>query len=165
MKIAVLSDIHSNLVNLSKVRTAIEEEKVAAVFCCGDIQTEDVLIEFKRWKMPIYLCWGNADIALREKTENNELDHGHVKISDEYGEAEIRKRKIAFTHTDELARKLAGMKKYDLVFYGHTHTPWISVQEETTLVNPGEVAGHFGPATFALCELDGKMKPELKVII
>lgn len=164
MKVAVLSDVHSNLVNLTKARKIIEEAKVEAVFCCGDIQTEDVLIEFKRWKMPVYIVWGNADFSLREKFSAGDLDQGHVQSFEDYGEVELSQKKIAFTHYDELARKLAGTRKYDLVFYGHTHTPWISHQEETALINPGEIAGQFGPASLALCDLEDEINPELKIL-
>jgi len=40
-------------------------------------------------------------------------------------------------------------KKPDIVFYGHTHKPWIEEKGGLTLANPGTLGGVFAKATFA----------------
>lgn len=37
MKIAIISDIHSNAVALKRVLNRIKEEKVKQIYCCGDV--------------------------------------------------------------------------------------------------------------------------------
>lgn len=92
--------------------------------------------------------------------------------------------KIAFTHSPSIAQELAETGKYDYVFYGHTHRPWIeemrinadvintadqrgnniSVNQQKNqrksafLVNPGTLAGMFYKATFAVLDTEtGKL--------
>ena len=76
--------------------------------------------------------------------------------------APARQRKIAFNHFPDFAKKLAQSGKYDVVFYGHTHRPWDEkvpvprslgeVGGECHMINPGELAGQFYKATFAIYE-------------
>jgi predicted phosphodiesterase len=70
------------------------------------------------------------------------------------GVIEIKRKKIAFCHYDWLAGKLFETKSYDFVFYGHTHTPWEERRAKGLLLNPGEVAGQFGHASFAIIDLE-----------
>jgi putative phosphoesterase len=128
MKIAVLSDIHSNLVNLAKAKKIIDDESVEAVFCCGDIGQKMFYWSSRDGKPCLYLL-GNADYSLRERMSSGVLDLGHIEVFDEYGEKKLQGRWIGFTHEEILAGKLAGIGKYDLIFFGHTHTPAIKKQE------------------------------------
>ena len=63
----------------------------------------------------------------------------------------------------ELLLKLAESGKYDFVFYGHNHKPWIEEIGETFLANPGTLAGLFNKATFAILDTENK-KLELKIL-
>ncbi len=59
--------------------------------------------------------------------------------------------KIAFCHFPEVAKELALSGEYNLVFYGHTHKPWMETLENgCQLINPGTLAGMFNKATFAV---------------
>jgi len=155
MLIAVLSDIHGNVENLKRARK--ETEEAAIYICCGDIQDEEVLEEFAAWKQPVYLAWGNADVIVREKKLPK-----NVKAF-EVGELEIDKLLIGFVHFDFAAVEMANEGKYDVIFYGHTHTPWIKKMGKTTIINPGEIAGQFGKPSFALFDTK-KLEPQLKVL-
>jgi putative phosphoesterase len=68
---------------------------------------------------------------------------------------------IAFVHYPDFAKELARTGKYDFVFYGHTHKPWVASvplsgttadqrKKEYTMLNPGNVAGEIYPPTFAV---------------
>jgi hypothetical protein len=82
-----------------------------------------------------------------------DLKFPQLKVYSDYGSI----KKIAFTHFPEIARKLSETKKYDIVFYGHTHKPWEENIGKTRMVNPGNLAGIFYKATFAIYN-DGKLK-------
>lgn len=164
MKIAIISDTHDNLPNFKSVIDWIEKEKIKIVIHCGDINSPAGLKEaIQRFSGKIHLVFGNMDdVSLFEKP----VSEKEIKEAIFYGEiGEIKKggKKIAFCHFPNIARKLALNKKYDLVFYGHTHKPWEEKIGKCELVNPGNLAGLFYKATFAVYDTkDGKL--ELKIL-
>jgi len=158
MRFAIVSDTHDNMANFTKVIDFLNTENITTLLHCGDISSEETVQEAeKNFKGDIYFVRGNADFHLEKTPDTLELDLGG--------------KKVAFVHYPELARKLAESKKYDLVFYGHTHRPW----EETVgnpstgsgrfcrLVNPGELAGQRYKPCFALYETETD-KLELKIL-
>jgi len=154
MKIAVISDIHGNMAYLAKTKSIIDTEKIKTVICCGDIQSEDVFLELDSWKQKVYLALGNVDKDLEQKLESGLLYPEKLEYFKDFGVLNLEKKKIAFTHYDFYAKKLATEDKYDIVFYGHTHTPWEEKIGSTVLLNPGEIGAHFGKPTFAIYNLE-----------
>ena len=160
MKIAVFSDVHDHLVRWREAAEIIKSEEIKIGICCGDIGELDTLNKVASSFDSVYLALGNLDYKISNKKG---LFPENVKSSPDYGEIELDERKIAFAHRNSLAKQLTESEKYDIVFYGHTHTPWEEKIGDTVLLNPGEVAGHFGHATFAIYDL-AKMKAELKIL-
>jgi len=66
------------------------------------------------------------------------------------GEVGLGGKKIAWTHFPQFAKPLAVTGKYDAVFYGHTHKKHEEKIGKTLLVNPGNIMGNPGPASFAV---------------
>lgn len=157
MKIAVFSDIHDNLARWQEAAGVIKKEKIKIGICCGDATSPESLEEIAKSFEKLYLAFGNADYKLQRATG---LIPENVEYFEEVGEVEIEKKKIAFVHFDWIARELVKQNKYDIVFYGHTHTPWESTKSKTILLNPGEISGQFGPASFAIYNLT-KMNAKL----
>ncbi len=153
MKIAIISDVHGNMAYLEKAKNRIDLEKIKTVICCGDIQTEDVFMKLDTWSQKVYLALGNADIELGYKLTAGHICPKHLTYFNDFGVINLHKTKIAFTHYDFFARKLAKEGKYDLVFYGHTHTPWEERIEKSIIINPGEISAQFGKPTFAIYDL------------
>ncbi len=150
MKIAIISDTHDNLANFLKVINWLNKEKIQIVLHCGDVCRKETLEEIlKNFKGEIRLVSGNADLDLENLPE--------------IGEVEIEGNRIAFTHYPEIAEKLAETRKYDLVFYGHDHRPWEKKVGNCRLINPGNVAGVFYKATFAVYNTETD-KLELKIL-
>jgi len=164
MKIAVISDIHGNMAYLEKAKTVIDAEKLEIIICCGDIQDEDCFKYLDSWKQKVYIALGNADYKIRESLDRGTLWTEHAEISLDYGVLNIDGAKIAFCHYDSFARKLAQDDRFDIIFYGHTHTPWEEKIGKTILLNPGEITAQFGIPTFAIYNLK-TMKAELKILI
>lgn len=164
MKIAIISDIHGNDAYLAKAKAIIDAEKLEIVICCGDIQDEECFKELDSWKQKVYIALGNADYKIRESLHRGTLYAEHAEVVLEYGILNIGGAKIAYCHYDHSAKKLAESGKFDIVFYGHTHTPWEEKIGKTVLLNPGEITAQFGKPTFAIYDLAG-MKGELKILV
>ena len=159
MKIAVVSDTHDNIANFKKAIDWIKKEKIQLILHCGDISTQETIDEVRKYFVgDIKFVKGNADfnLDLPEKME--------IEIEDPpTPEATARRRKIAFAHFPDIAKKLAQSGKFDLVFYGHTHRPWDENIGNTYMINPGELAGQFYKPTFAVYD-NATEKLELKIL-
>lgn len=159
MLIAIISDVHNNETNLKKVLDYCRKKKIKKIICCGDLASEETL-DFlaDNFNPPgegeIFYTFGNMDNEqLREFQFVNV--YKNVNLFKKFGETEIENRKIAFVHFPREAEGLARTGRYDFVFYGHTHKPWISHLAATdshgkcVLLNPGNVAGEYYLPTFA----------------
>lgn len=163
MKIAIISDTHDNLENLKKALGKIKKERVNIILHCGDVASKETLnFLFQNFKGRVYLVLGNMDKDYGLDKENLE-GFSQLEFSSDIKEIEIENKKIAFCHRPEIAQNLAKSQKYDYVFYGHTHKPWMENIGQTKLINPGNVAGLFYRPSFAVCDLKtGKI--ELKIL-
>lgn len=160
MKIAVFADIHDNMLRWDEAKKIIATENIKTGVCLGDVSNLENLIEISKSFAKLYLTFGNMDYNLKFQTE---LFPKNVEWFEKEGEIEIAKKKIGIVHFDYLAKKMVNENKYDLVLYGHTHTPWEKKIGKTVLLNPGEIAGQFGPASFAIYDLS-KMKAKLVIL-
>ena len=153
MKIAIISDTHDNIQNVEKVIEILNSEKVIATFHCGDIISPFTLKKFSNLKSKIYIVFGNNDgdkIALLKNKPKN------AEFFNLIGEVEIKGRKILFTHYDIIAYAFAFTKKYDFIFYGHTHKAEVKKIGKTILINPGELAGYLNKPSYAILNLKNK---------
>jgi len=164
MKIAIISDSHDNLINFEKAVSWIKKEKIKTLIHCGDICAPATLkVALENFSGKVHLVFGNVDGDHFRITRASYEDLPQLKVWGELGEIEIGDKKIVFTHFPEFARGLAATGKYNLVFYGHTHQPWEEKIGKTRLVNPGNLAGLFYKATFAVYDTKtGKL--ELKIL-
>ena len=77
---------------------------------------------------------------------------------------EIDGIKIAFGHEPKKMLPVAENKKYNFVFYGHTHKPWMDVlKNDCIFANPGNLSDSGYLSTFAILDTETK-KLELKVL-
>lgn len=163
MKIAIVSDSHDNLANIEKAFDYINKEGVEIAIHCGDVCTSRTLREIlNKFNGKFHLVFGNVD-GDRSKMEEVAKMFPNCKIWGETGELIIEGKKIAFLHFPEFARNLASQQKYDFVFYGHTHKPFEEKIGKTRLINPGNLAGLYYKASFAIYDLkEGNL--ELKIL-
>ena len=150
MKVAIIADTHDNLANIKRIVKWLNKEKINLILHCGDINSPDTIEEIKNnFNGEAKFVCGNADIDLINIPESDEI--------------ELNNKKIAFTHFSDKAHSLAESGKYNLVFYGHTHRPWEEKVGNCRLVNPGEAAGQYNKATFAVYDAVSD-KLELKIL-
>ncbi|MFC1645236.1 metallophosphoesterase family protein [Patescibacteria group bacterium] len=152
MLVAIISDIHNNETNIKKVLNYCAENNIKKIVCCGDLASEETLnFLCDNFSGEIFYTFGNMDNEqLRDFEHVNQ--YKNADIFKKFGEAEIDGKKIAFVHFPDVAKKLCDTKKYDFVFYGHTHKPWEEKYSECKMLNPGNVAGEIYLPTFATWE-------------
>jgi putative phosphoesterase len=166
MKIAIVSDTHNNWANFKKAIEWIKKEKIQLILHCGDICSQETLDDAnKLFDAKIKFVKGNGDhgLDLPEKMELEVEGNPSAGASTELSRMSSGRVKIAFCHFPDLAKKMAQSGKFDVVFYGHTHRPWEEKIKKCHMINPGELAGHFYKATFAVYDTNTE-KLELKVL-
>ena len=136
MKIAILSDIHDNLWNLSAALDRVAAADV--LLCCGDLCSPFVMDLLAKFPREVHIVFGNNDADLFRITKKST---DRVRVHGEYFEAELGGRRVAMNHFDYLARPIAASGLYDVVCYGHNHRFRVERLEKTLLVNPGPVMG------------------------
>jgi hypothetical protein len=180
-KIAIISDSHDNEVNIKKALDYINKKHIKILIHCGDITSPCTLDEtiISNFIGEIHIVFGNTDDAeaLVETVKNLLSGRKNVKVHGDRGEININGKNIGFCHYPDEAKKLALTNQFDIVFYGHTHKPWLDKlkveskklkvtrvgSREMLLVNPGTLAGLFNKATFAIYDtFSGKL--ELKIL-
>jgi putative phosphoesterase len=180
MKIAIISDIHDNILNLKKVLDYCVQNKIEKIICCGDLaslETLDFLND--NFAGEIFFVFGNMDNDYLKNYPFENNQYKNTKIFKDFGETEIDGNKVAFTHFPRRAKELclsceseaaleSESRKYDFVFYGHTHKPFVSFVETTAdqgkkkckMLNPGNVANQIYPPTFAIWKTEeNKFEP------
>ncbi|MFH1661977.1 MAG: metallophosphoesterase [Candidatus Falkowbacteria bacterium] len=160
MKIAIISDIHDNLINLEKCLKWCKKNNIKEIICCGDVTNSETL-EFlsNNFKNSIYLIRGNMEIYDESEVEK----YSNIKYYGRFGSFELEGKKIGLCHEPFFVDEILEKNKCDMIFYGHTHKPWESEKNGTRLINPGTLSGTFQKATFAV--LDSKSwKAELKIL-
>lgn len=149
MKVAIISDTHNNWANFKKAIDWINKENIKLVLHCGDIQSQEVLDDAKKnFDGEIKFVKGNADWQIDLPA---------------FLEIDFNNKKIGFVHFPAEAKKMAQSRKYDMVFYGHTHRVWDEKVGGCHMINPGELAGQFYKPTFAVYDT-GTGNLELKVL-
>jgi putative phosphoesterase len=156
MKIAIISDSHDNLENLKKFFDFTKNEKIKILIHCGDVCNGETLKEIEKNFEQIYLCLGNADIK-----ESLLKEAKKTKIFEKEGKIEVSRLKIGFCHMFNLKEK--NLEGFDFYFFGHSHWPFLKKEGNCCLANPGNLAGLFYKATFAILDTKTK-KLELKIL-
>ncbi len=155
MKIAVMSDSHDNIWNLSKALDRIRDEKAEMIIHCGDIVAPFSLKQLLDAGVPVHCVFGNNDGDHYLLTRAAHASKGRITIYPLIGEIDAGGFKIAFTHEWPVAEGLAATGKYDLVCFGHSHQHASLTSGTTLLLNPGEILGKDGDPGFCFVDTAG----------
>jgi uncharacterized protein len=159
MKFLIISDIHDNLVNLKKSIFWGKNEKVENAICCGDVVNAETLKYLSENFKIIYLVRGNLEIY----DESEIKKYKNINYLNRFGVFEVDGRAIGACHEPWFIKNVLEIKKCEVIFYGHTHEPWIEEKDGITMANPGTLGGVFNKASFAI--FDGETgKLELKIL-
>lgn len=184
MKIAVLSDIHSNLLSLEMAIDSLKKENVDKIFFLGDYIT-DGEDENKILK----IIKNIADIAILGNREKYMLDYSPARrnfnnyktISNTYNNLSkdslefikslkettfirINKYKILLIHGDQYFRHVNNIEKafdkvisdfdFDICLFGHTHKYINSKYKNKYFINPGSIGEPCDSPTYKYCILE-----------
>ncbi len=161
MKIAIISDIHDNINSLQKCLQFCEDEKIAKLFCLGDVANQETLSYLSdNFVGNIFLVRGNAC----NYSEDSLKKLKNIKYFQTVAEIEIDNLNIALFHEPYKLKLLKNnLSTYNFIFYGHTHKPWIEKINNYYFVNPGSLANDFYPPSFAILNTENK-KIDLKTL-
>lgn len=159
MKFLVIADIHDNLVNLEKCISWARAQNIDQAICCGDVVNGETLKYLSEKFSAIYLVRGNLEIY----DESEVKRYANINYFGRLGTFELGDKIVGLCHEPWYITSVLNLKKCDIVFYGHTHEPWIGKHEGITTVNPGTLGGVFTKATFAVWDsASGQL--ELKIL-
>jgi putative phosphoesterase len=150
VRIAILSDVHDNIWKLAEVLEDARRAGVRAAIFCGDLCAPFTLKQIgEEVDGPVHAVLGNndGDVLLLSRIANS-LDN--VTLHGPFAYLQLDGRKVAVNHYPPLARDQALSGQYDLVCHGHDHEANVERIGTTLLVDPGEVMGRLGQATYAL---------------
>jgi predicted phosphodiesterase len=148
---------------------------VEKIICCGDIANGETLgILAAEFAGEIFLVRGNMEIYGEEEVKN----YKNINYGGRFGFFAIAGRRVGACHEPdfigdvlkEISRHPSSpfppgrdRKGESIIFYGHTHKPWIETKNGVQIVNPGTLGGVFYQPTFAVWDAaSGKL--ELKLL-
>ena len=159
MQIAIISDIHDNLVNLEKCLNWCKKNDIKKIICLGDVTNSETLNYLAtKFKGKIYLVKGNVELY----SETEIKKYKNINYFGKIGKIDIGKINIGLCHENFFVKKILAGYECDIIFYGHTHKPWEEVKNKIRIINPGTLSGMFQKATFATMNTENK---EVKLII
>jgi uncharacterized protein len=147
MKIAIIADIHDNIANLEKCISWCRGQDIAEVICAGDVTNAETLKIIAENFSAVYLIRGNMDIY----KEGEEEKFKNIKFYGRSGVAEIAEHRVGICHEPGFVTGLL-TQNCSIIFYGHTHKPWIEEEEKAMTINPGTLGAVFQRASFAIWE-------------
>lgn len=155
MIIGILSDTHDRLPLIDKAVQKLNELNVELVLHAGDYISPFVESSLKHLKAPLIGVFGNNDgdrALLKKKFAEFGAD-----IRGRFAFVVVDGLRIALLHGDdkELMRSLLELESYDVIVYGHTHTPKTYRKGQTLVINPGEACGILtGKPTIAILDTE-----------
>jgi hypothetical protein len=151
LQIGILADSHDCLPRIKDVIDRLNSEPIELVLHAGDYSAPFVTDYYKALKPRMIGVFGNND-AEKIKLRDRFAEAGH-EIRGRFADVRADNLRIALTHGDEddLLRSLTSCGGYDVVVFGHTHQARIVEEEQTLVINPGEICGYLtGKSTFAV---------------
>ena len=146
MKFLIISDIHDNLVNLEKCVKWGRSQGVEDAICCGDVANGETLAFMAKNFKTIFLVRGNLELYDEAEVKK----YQNINFLGRLGVFEVDNKIVGLCHEPWHIKSVLSLKKCDLIFYGHTHEPWIGEKDGVTAANPGTLGGVFTKATFAV---------------
>ena len=162
MRIGILSDTHDNLPMVERAVARLNGLSPDLVLHAGDFVSPFVIPRLARLSCPCIGVFGNND-GDRALLAAKARESGNVEIRGCFTVRQADGRSIALLHGHEpdSLGEIVGAGIFDVVVYGHSHGPAISLRGDTLVVNPGEVCGYLtGKGTIAVLET-GRLEAEI----
>ncbi|NTU41756.1 MAG: metallophosphoesterase [Nitrospirales bacterium] len=149
MIIGIISDSHDHLDNLQKAVDLFKERKVEHIIHAGDFTSPFTWRVLKHFEGGFTGIFGNNDgeRVLMRKLSSERVYTQPYKLT-------LAEKRIVVMHEPDVVDDLAASSHFDLIVFGHTHVPEIRRENNTLIVNPGELCGWVKRrATVAIADL------------
>ncbi len=150
MLIGVVSDTHDDMAAVKKAVEFLNAKGVLHVLHAGDFVSPFTFEVLGDLKAEFTGVFGNNDgdrLLLNEKSGGRILNQPCTLALD--GKA------IVVVHEPSVVEALAASGRFDIVIYGHTHTPDIRKTGGALIINPGKVARlHKGRSTLSVLDTE-----------
>lgn len=130
MKILIVSDTHGRHGNLDAVLE--REGKIDMLLHLGDVEDDEHYIEAIA-EYPVHILSGNNDFFSYLPGEK-EIKIGKYRVFMTHGHGHY-----VSMNTKRL-REAARARGVDIVMFGHTHKPYIDVEGDLKVINPGSLS-------------------------
>jgi len=148
MRIAVMSDSHDHIWNLRKAVDLCNSLGSECILHCGDLVAPFMLKELARFNGAVHLVFGNNDGDRFLLGQLALTEFQNVTIHGLLARVRLGGARICFSHYREAAMGMLHEEPCDLACFGHTHQEYLGTEGSSLLLNPGEVMGKEGSATF-----------------
>ncbi|MDO4187619.1 MAG: metallophosphoesterase [Lachnospiraceae bacterium] len=157
-KVLVLSDSHGNTKTMQAIINL--EKDIDLLIHCGDLEISSEIATLTQMAdAPVYAVSGNCDIFsdLSKRVDFDFKGH-HILVTHGYYEN-------VNSGIGELKRK-AGLFGADIVFFGHTHVPFLREEDGVIYANPGSTdkprqTGR--ESTYMIMTIEGDEKPKIEL--
>ncbi len=130
MKILIVSDTHGRHGNLDEVLE--REGKIDMLIHLGDVEHDEHYIEtIAQW--PVHMIAGNNDFFSYLPSEK-EIKIGKYRVFMTHGHG------YYVSMNTRRLRDEAKARGVDIVLFGHTHKPYIDVEGDLKVINPGSLS-------------------------
>ena len=150
MLVGIMSDSHDDMERIDAAVEFFNSKGVAHVLHSGDLISPFTFELLGGIKAEFTAIFGNNDgdhVLLKEKSGD--------RVNTQPFQVEIAGRKIVMVHEPAAVEALAKSGEYDVVIYGHTHTPEMRKVGHALVINPGKTARlHKGESTVALLDTE-----------
>jgi hypothetical protein len=153
MKIGVLSDTHDNLANVIMALEGLRERGIDTIIHCGDLTDFELLSYFREFRL-IYLL-GNMDhvygTIVKKVQQMNPDNFAGPVFTGSLGDVPVA---ATHSHLEGKLTELVQSRRYQWIFYGHTHQRKDEMVNGTRVVNPGALGGlRRGLRTYCIADL------------
>lgn len=129
MKILIVSDTHRYLGTLEEALAI--EEPIDMLIHLGDVERQMADI-MQMVDCPVHMIAGNNDF-LSGLPNEEEFEIGKYKVFITHGHSYL------VNITEERLQEIARILEADIVMYGHTHVPSLTIEDDLITLNPGSL--------------------------
>jgi len=160
MKIAVFSDSHGYCkYMLDEMRKLSEAVTLDYIIHLGDLVQDAKILQDNFPAVPVIYVYGNCDYTRDIKDQEKEYELGGKRFFILHGHT----RQVKYTLSDlkeTAAQKNNNNCYYDIILYGHTHTPHKIYEKNhsgsggTYIINPGSISANRDGSGQSYCMID-----------
>ncbi len=141
MKIAIISDIHDQIENLTWAMNEFNNENISHIFALGDYSSAYIVERLQVKNTSVHAVWGNCDGDKQSMIRASTTENKNISFANgNFDTVEIEDKKYFITHFPAIAEHAATTLEYDAVFHGHTHYMRNEKIGNIPIINPGKLA-------------------------